>query len=86
MSPKIWVLTTTYNEYDQHGDYLIAVFLKKPDASILRKILSPKVRGETIERRISDLLESGINTRLDYEDFWFNLTEIYEGEEYGHNS
>ena len=35
---KFWVITEAYNEYDQYGDYLVAVFHKKPSLEDLKKL------------------------------------------------
>lgn len=34
---KVWVLTTAYNDYDQHGDYFLKVFCSKPTHDQLLK-------------------------------------------------
>lgn len=31
---KVWVLTSEVNDYDQHGDYFLAVFKNKPSKGV----------------------------------------------------
>lgn len=64
---KVWVLTSEYNEYDQHGNYFIAVFKSKPSAEQLSQFVdSPEA--------IDHLINNG-GGRVDYEDMWYNLDE-----------
>lgn len=37
MSNSVWILTSEYNDYDQHGEYFEAVFFDKPTAEELEK-------------------------------------------------
>jgi len=34
---KVWVLTEEYNDYDQHGEYYLAVFKREPMEEDLRQ-------------------------------------------------
>lgn len=34
---KVWVLTRSYNDYNQHGDYFLAVFKDKPTEAQLKE-------------------------------------------------
>ena len=34
---KVWVLTRSYNDYNQHGDYFLAVFKNKPTEAQLKE-------------------------------------------------
>ena len=62
---EIWVLTSEYNDYDQHGEYFIAAFYGKPSAADLMK-----------EAEVSDKLAEHIAAgggRIDAEYQWFYL-------------
>lgn len=43
---KIWVLTREHNDYDQHGAYFVAAFIKKPSHAALAKVLSSEGYGQ----------------------------------------
>ena len=60
---SVWILTVEYNDYDQHGEYFVAVFKDKPTAQMLRDLGVP-----------SNSLEA--NGRVDWEDKWFILKEV----------
>ena len=62
---KVWVLTSEYNEYDQHGEYFLAVFKNKPS----RERLSDIVRDDEV---VDHLLNKG-GGRIEWEDKWYNL-------------
>ena len=65
----IWVLTQEYNEYDQYGEYFIAVFGKKPTHKQLT------ARG-VLTNRLRHTLNGG--GRIGTENVWYYLrpTEI----------
>ena len=63
---KVWVLTKEYNDYDQYGEYFIAVFSEKPHHSQLTECEVPR-------HRLRHVLNGG--GRVDYEDEWFHLKE-----------
>lgn len=79
MSKKIWVITKSYNDYSQHGDYLVAVFTEKPSMGQLKKLL-PYESDECI-----DILLGNGGGRIDCEDVWYYLTELVSGELYIHS-
>ena len=43
----IWILTSSYNDYDQHGDYFVEAFNGKPNAEQIMQIC--KVDSDTAE-------------------------------------
>lgn len=66
MSNKVWILTEEYNQYDQYGEYFLAVFKNKPTAEKLKKF------GIT-EQLVQHVLNGG--GRQNVEDQWFLLKE-----------
>ena len=62
---KVWVLTESYNDYDQHGNYFIKVWKNKPTEKELRDV--------GVENNIEHVLNGG--GRVNYEDQWYYLTE-----------
>ena len=64
---KIWVLTFTVNEYNQHGEYFMSVYKDKPSESQLRSEgLSSK--------EVINILKYG-ETTDDYTMHEYQLTE-----------
>lgn len=64
---KVWLLTKEYNDYDQHGEYFVAVFADKPTKEQL-------VGFDVSEELIEHVLAGG--GRVDSEYEWFNLKQI----------
>lgn len=64
---KVWVLTQEYNDYDQYGEYFVAVFATKPTA----KQLMPHTGW--YEWAHEHLLDGG---RVEWEDNWYYLREV----------
>lgn len=64
---KVWILTKSYNDYNQYGEYFEAVFSKKPTLEDLRK------HANFSEVGCNHLLEGG--GRIGFEDSWYDLTE-----------
>ena len=62
---EIWVLTSEYNDYDQHGEYFEAVFIGKPTSKQIQK------RCHVTEQGAVHILNGG--GRVKYEDQWYNL-------------
>ena len=74
---KVWVLTREINEYEQDGEYFVAVFKNKPTAIQLKAYIS-KNRMHNQLHSLEDVLENLLLTgggRLSYEDEWFFLRE-----------
>ena len=63
----VWVLTSEYNDYDQHGEYFEAVFKNKPTAQQL-------IGQGVAESEAEWVLQGG--GRREYEDLWYNLNEV----------
>ncbi len=64
---SVWVLTKEFNEYDQFGEYFVAVFPDKPHHS---QLTTYGVR----QNRLKHTLEGGGRVGTEYE--WFHLREI----------
>ena len=60
----VWILTSEYNDYDQHGEYFEGVWQDKPNAEQLmdKGVAEPNLRH---------VLNGG--GRIDSEYKWFNL-------------
>jgi len=71
----MWVVTRAINQYDQDGDYFVAVFHNKPSFKDLKKLL-PQENNVTIGK----LTRGG--GRQEYEGEWFFLTEVKNGQLY----
>lgn len=84
----LWVLTQTYNLYDQQGDYLVTVFLTKPNQETLLQLMYGKPSKNTGYSKtelefIEHLLNGG--GRIGLEESWYYLSILGEGEEYEHS-
>lgn len=64
---KVWVLTSEYNDYDQYGEYFLAVFKNKPS----KRCLFDFVRDKSV---VDHLLNNG-GGRMEWEDKWYHLKE-----------
>lgn len=69
MFNKVWVLTFEVNDYDQHGEYFLAVFGEKPDSEKLANAMK-----ESDPSFLEHVLSGG--GRIGDEHQWFYLTEI----------
>ena len=49
-----WVLTKEYNEYDQYGEYFVAIFKDKPHHTELTKLEVPT-------NRLRHVLKGGVS-------------------------
>jgi hypothetical protein len=67
----VWILTKEYNDYDQHGEYFVAVFFNKPSHVVLTKEGVPT-------HRLKQVLDGG--GRFDSEDNWHHLREVTPNE------
>lgn len=65
--PSIWVLTSEYNDYDQHGEYFEDLFVGKPTLEQIQKCC------QVNEEYASHILSGG--GRVNYEDKWYNLRQ-----------
>ena len=66
---KVWVLTYEINEYDQDGEYFLAVFENKPTEDILAKYI-PNATATTLKYILD------IGGREDREYKWYYLREL----------
>lgn len=75
---KIWVLTQSHNDYNQHGEYFVAVFGSKPDIKRLAEAMQMQnVSASSIMEAIallSHIIEGG--GRRGTEDVWYQLEEV----------
>ncbi|PRY51508.1 hypothetical protein B0I27_10794 [Arcticibacter pallidicorallinus] len=86
----VCVLTVAHNDYDQHGDYLVAVFFQKPTRQELLKTL---YGGKGINKEyypnqhklVGHILTGGGRTEeMEYQ--WYYLRELRHAEVYtGYN-
>lgn len=72
MKEKVWILTSSYNLYDQQGDYFEAAFKEKPTAEAIAKWFEKK--GEKITEELAQHIANG-GDRQDTEHQWYNLIE-----------
>ncbi len=66
----MYILTTEYNQYDQYGEYAIAVFPNKPTKEQVEKAVGDDITPETYQHILSG------GGRIKYEDSWFYLTKF----------
>ena len=64
---KVYVLTEEYNQYDQYGEYFIALFNGIPHHTQLTKLGVPTNRLKHVQKG---------GGRVDYEDQWYYLREV----------
>lgn len=62
----VWVLTREINQYDQDGEYFVAVFAEKPHHALLTACGVPT-------NRLNHVLKGGGRVRAENE--WFYLRE-----------
>lgn len=67
---KVYILTSSYNLYDQQGDYYVAVFGSLPTKDELKLHTGESYEDED---HYQHLLRGG--GRVKDEDVWFNLIE-----------
>lgn len=71
----IWVVTKEVNDYNQHGDYFVGIFINKPEFKHLKQLL-PNEPNDTIGK----LIRGG--GRKNFEDVWYTLFEAKSGSNY----
>ena len=74
----MWVVTRAENDSNQYGEYFVGVYTHKPTIENLKKLLPNKS-----EQTIKHILNGG--GRQDFEDTWYFLSEINDGEKYEHS-
>ena len=74
----VWVLTSSCNDYDQHGAYFEAVFAKKPDLKTLAEFFKMKPDYATNVMEAVAFLEHVRNGggRRGTEHTWYDLDEV----------
>jgi hypothetical protein len=75
---KIWILTRSENDYNQHGDYFVATWARKPSAFQVAKALGLNLEMPFQKAIALNLVNNG-GGRLDVEETWYHLFEIREG-------
>lgn len=74
---KVWILTSEYNDYNQHGEYFIAAFQNKPTESQIFQTCS-EAGYYVNEDDVQHILNGGGRRTDDkYNDYysWFYLRE-----------
>lgn len=64
---EIWVLTREINQYDQDGEYFVAVYVGKPHHTQLTASGVP-------QNRLRHVLDGGGRVGVEYE--WFHLRRV----------
>lgn len=72
---KIFVLTSVYNLYDQHGAYFIKAFATKPSAEEIKKAITTESSEFISDQTIDNLIKNG-GGRMGTEDVWWYLEEV----------
>lgn len=67
----MWVITKSVNDYNQHGDYFVAVFTEKPTFAELKVLLN-------LDDVTAGKLTRG-GGRQNIEGVWYNLEDIQVG-------
>jgi hypothetical protein len=68
----MWILTESFNDYNQHGDVFVSAWRKRPSDSQLKNEM--KALGyEYTDEMIAHLQAGG--GRVKWEDSWYNLFE-----------
>ena len=70
----MWVITKSVNDYNQHGDYFVAVFTEKPTFAELKVLLN-------LDDVTAGKLTRG-GGRQNSEGVWYNLEEVQIGVSY----
>lgn len=71
---KIWILTSEYNDYDQHGEYFINAYKEKPTLDVLSKELEldPEFHTGTLEH----ILNGGGRQQVEYVWYYLRCKEL----------
>jgi hypothetical protein len=68
--PEIWVLTSEYNDYDQHGAYFNRAWVGKPTVVDL-KAYAKSGKENWSKKDLDHILNGG--GRRNWEEKWYNL-------------
>lgn len=78
---KVWIITSEYNDYDQHGSYFEEAYANKPSYQQVEQFLVDRGEvfkgrhcGDYVEKRVHHLLDGG--GRIDSEHVWYTLEEV----------
>lgn len=74
----MYVITQAYNDYDQHGEYLVAVFFNKPSVREIHQTLK-------CSHELAKHIETG-GGRKETEDNWYYMTPLEVGKLYQHKN
>jgi len=66
---KVWILTEEYNNYDQHGEYFVAVFANKPTAKQVAEICN------IYEEFAGHILDGGGRKGVEHHWYWLREEE-----------
>jgi hypothetical protein len=77
----MWILTTTYNTYNQEGDYFITAWLNKPSREEIAKTCGIDISGKytNSDSRIDYILNGGGPPSGNWYSY-YNLFSIEEGQ------
>ena len=69
---KVWILTSEYNDYDQHGEYFIKAYMDKPNRDSISADLEldPEFHTDTILH----ILNGGGRQKVEY--IWYYLRQV----------
>jgi hypothetical protein len=75
----VWILTESYNDYDQHGDYFVTAWDEKPSRKEISHVCDIDTTGRytKADQDIDHILAGG--GRIGNEYRWWNLFEIVRG-------
>ena len=76
MNNKLWVLTTEYNDYDQHGEYFLAVWPKKPSPEWVQRVVEQERRLR--EGELDFIMSGGGPGQWGHQ--WFRLIQVKPGQ------
>ncbi len=64
----VWILTREENDYDQSGEYFVAVFMSKPTHE--------QLTANGVETRFLRHVLNGGGRTKQFENTWFHLKEV----------
>jgi hypothetical protein len=73
----MWILTTEYNDYDQHGEYFVAYWQEKPTKE---QLLKAGVEWSWEDRTVNHVLSGGGEINTEYQSW--NLFKAEPGKSY----
>ncbi len=75
--PKVWVLTREHNDYNQYGEYFVAVFAQQPSVMQMAEALRGHRDAADVMAALAlvEHVRAGGGRRGDEND-WFNLEQV----------